>query len=236
MAQLITPTEHDVLLGRGKTYHNHKGNQRFRAIIAVYIPKYADEQTTRNEKTRIVESIVEDIYQDGCRFLKQELPSCVWYEIGFQRAKDKVGHALRDATAEMHRSFKRAELVRASRNTRQTVPFESTATSNTQPNEISAKQAARKKDDDSDSCESDSGDLFPASGDFKYANIEPISIEKIERSSQHRIGDIQPLNVAEGEVVSTNDTVVVAEDDFFSSILDMLNQASNVMKDSDDPA
>lgn len=233
MAAMITPKTHDILLGRGKTYQNHEGNQRFRAIIAVHIPKYADKQTTRDEKTRIVESIVEDIYQGGCSFLKQELPSCVWFEIGYQKVKDKVGHALRDATAEMHRSFKRAELMNSQR---RSMAFESRVAFDPQPAEnhtVHHTPMIEESVATSDgSCGSDFSGLFSTLEDHSVADIEPISLAKIALLSQPQIGYEQAFNDDEIYYAITGDTLANDEADFFSSLLGMLDEASNVLRDS----
>lgn len=264
MALMITPTTNDILLGRGKTYHYHTGNQRFRATIAVHIPKYAEERTTRKQKSKIVESIVEGMYEEGCRFLKQDVQSFLWYEIGRQKAKKKVGHALRDATAEMHRSLKRADLI--SSRTR-LMPFGDRVTFDPQPvqsqsaamdmssdlhkstaeSDLSQKvnssvnhpaEVPSKVDDDSakssgDSCGSDSGAIFlDSSGDSKYADLEPISIANIALSAQPQISYSQIVDEDKTYYDPIDDVSGNIEQDFFSSILDMLNQASSVMKDS----
>jgi hypothetical protein len=267
MATRIIPTTNDILLGRGKTYHNHRGNQRFRAIIAVHIPKYSDEETTRKQKTRIVQSIVEDMYNDGCRFLKQDGKSTLWHDVEFHNAKKKVGHALRDATAEMHRSLKRASEMVSSSHSRRQIQTQERATTAPEPVEsrsamnvaidlhesnksdaLSRKrmsslpfQSNLKVDDCSsgESCESESGGLFPASEFFKYSDIEPISIANISLSSQPHYLSQHPHRTACCEEDERNDSSVGNnllqndEADFFSSELDMLNQASSVMKDDD---
>lgn len=253
MTTRITPSTNDILLGRGKTYHNHRGNQRFRAIIAVHIPKYADAQTTRKQKTRIVQSIVEDMYSDGCRFLKKDRKSTLWCDVGSNNAKKKVGHALRDATAEMNRSLKRAERIHFQE---RGIPISDRVSSAPQPCESQSTMDAAsdphesstpislcrttssstshnlKMDDDSsgDSCESDHGGLFPASEFFKYADIEPISIANIALSSQPQLSHLQGPN-EDDDIDSTKDDVAEKDEaDFFSSVLDMLNEASSVMK------
>lgn len=286
---VIQPTMHDILLGRGKTYHNHRGNQRFRAIIAVHIPKYADNQTTRKQKTKIVQSIVQDMYKDGCRFLNKngKQPDSVWYDVGIQSAKKKVGHALRDATAEMNRTLKRAEHIQ-SRQRRRSLSRQTSrstildrAAFDSEPDEsksaileclpdtinsvdlswrasntttVSRANNRKKTDCNSSSDDScDSSGLFPTSELFKYADIEPISIENFStvlvsqqqprRLSaplanlhlEHNSSSADGADTAEQRnswtMASSTNIFQMEEDegDFFSSLLGMLNRASSVM-------
>lgn len=274
MASWTTPTTNDIVLGRGKTYHYHRGNQRFRAIIAVHMPQYADEKATRLRKTKIVEGIVDSLYKDGCRFLKQDRKTFVWYDVGFHKAKAKVGHALRDAISEMHRSLARAAVIRSQKITRALPPRVRTkkkATSIIAPNSFESQSEMNATFDlhegvilseknnrkasspgaaavqnlkmnefssGDDSSESDIGGLFPASSiqDYsKFADIEPTSIASIALSSQPELtADLHgSINEDESTGSIVGNTFKKEEADFFSSLLDMLNQASSVIREED---
>jgi hypothetical protein len=51
----------------------------------------------RFEKSLVVHSIVDNIKSAGGRFLKRDSNTKKWYELSDQQAKEKVGHAVRDA-------------------------------------------------------------------------------------------------------------------------------------------
>ena len=95
------PGEFDVCCGRGKRHWNHIGNVRFRKIIQSSVERYMDAPT-KNDKTAVVVSIVDDIRNFGGNFLKEDLHG-TWYDIGDQQARDKVGHSLRDQVTTINR-------------------------------------------------------------------------------------------------------------------------------------
>jgi len=99
------PTDGDVLCGRGSTCYKHVGNQNFRFIIAVHLPKYTDPLTTRKEKGIMIQKIVNDLLNEGRRFLKEGITG--WEVLCHKEAKYKVGHALRDAASEMKKYLKK---------------------------------------------------------------------------------------------------------------------------------
>lgn len=91
---LVEVREHDVLWGRTKTAHAHAGNAAFRRLIRQYRVEY---QTTRvrEEKSRVVRTIMARISSLGGRFLKSSGPN--WVEADPTQTYDKVSHALRSA-------------------------------------------------------------------------------------------------------------------------------------------
>lgn len=107
----------DVLCGRGKVSFNHgkdcratvscafvsnltlsltiaAGNKRFRDAVSSSLPAFVKAEN-RYDKSLVVHAIVDDIRKAGGRFLKQK--DGKWTEMGEQQAKEKVGHAVRDA-------------------------------------------------------------------------------------------------------------------------------------------
>jgi hypothetical protein len=88
------PTDVDVCCGRGKRNWNHVGNINFRKLIQDNVERYVDAPT-KNEKTAVVISLVDDIRANGGHFLKQNV-SGSWFDIGDHQAREKVGHSLRD--------------------------------------------------------------------------------------------------------------------------------------------
>ena len=88
------PTPHDVCCGRGKKNWNHEGNTAFRKLIREHVKPY-QEAINKQQRNSIIDGIVELVYEQGGRFLKQD-DSKKWYDIGEIQAREKVGHSLRD--------------------------------------------------------------------------------------------------------------------------------------------
>jgi len=89
------------------------GNKRFRDAVANSLEDYM-QANDRFRKSVVVQSIVEDVHQLGGRFLKKNPKTKEWYELTDQQAKEKVGHAIRDAvTAQETRMKKKAKLKKA---------------------------------------------------------------------------------------------------------------------------
>jgi hypothetical protein len=205
MNQSITPTSNDILCGRrGKT--SHRGNRRFRAVIATHMPKYANPNTTWKQKTLIVQSIVEEMHHEGCRFLKQKANTNLWHDVDHHNAKIKVGRALRDAKTKMTRFLSQAEVPQSNQARSSTTthahraspaPVEPTTNrihSNATKSSSSPSVGDDLKTDSwSDSGDSDNGQLFTSTELFNYADIEPIGLAHIPFTSQHQ-GMAQPTN------------------------------------------
>ena len=74
------------------------GNKRFRQLVELTAPLY-DAAQTKQEKTMVIASLVNRIRrespQEGGGFIKRDSVTGFWYEIGDDKARDKVGHAIR---------------------------------------------------------------------------------------------------------------------------------------------
>ena len=90
------PGDHDVICGRGKQSYNTTGNRRFRLMITVHMRRYL-QAYTKLDKSLVVISIVDVVRSNGGGFVKRCPKTKKWLEIGDQLAREKVGHALRDA-------------------------------------------------------------------------------------------------------------------------------------------
>ena len=112
------PSNLDILCGRGVGNFHHEGNLRFRVVIASNISRYANADS-RRKKSEIIEGVTDSIIQAGGRFLhkaaasKAKVPT-PWCVSDIKLAREKVGHALRDACSnrvrcltEMHKCLKR---------------------------------------------------------------------------------------------------------------------------------
>jgi hypothetical protein len=92
------PSALDICCGRGKGRSNSPGNQRFKEVVQDNLQRY-DDAPTKADKSRVVESVVTTIQKLGGRFVKQEVSSGDWYQIGPRDARSKVAHAIRDHLA-----------------------------------------------------------------------------------------------------------------------------------------
>lgn len=112
----FVPGEYDVICGRGKECYNHTGNRRFRITIDMSLRKYSEAET-KLQKSLIVMSIV-DMFRSnsalGGGFVRQDAKSKVWYEIGDEAAREKVGQTIRETLVQQDpekrakKRFKRA--------------------------------------------------------------------------------------------------------------------------------
>lgn len=94
---IYQPLEFDILLGRGKTSFNNKGNRSFRVFVGLHLRSYM-EANSRLEKTKVVNFVCQEIIDSGGRFLKnKDNDPDVWIQVSQKVAREKVGHALRDA-------------------------------------------------------------------------------------------------------------------------------------------
>lgn len=87
---------YDVVCGRDRLSHSHRGNKRFRQIIQTYREQY-QTANRREEKTRITGEIVSIVESSGGRFLKVEESSGEWVGVDSASIHEKVSHALRSA-------------------------------------------------------------------------------------------------------------------------------------------
>lgn len=90
-----TPTQYDVLFGRGGMTNGHPGNRRFRDIIALHRPDYI--RATKMDKPNVARRIVRAIRQGSPpgRFLKKN-DDGKWYDVGDRCAAEKTSQGLRE--------------------------------------------------------------------------------------------------------------------------------------------
>lgn len=91
------PNCNDVLSGRGGRINAHAGNVQFRTIIAGMKSTYLSPKTRKLEKAHIANDIVRRIRRldPPGRFLKEDKDG-TWWDIGDEKARKKVGQALRE--------------------------------------------------------------------------------------------------------------------------------------------
>lgn len=87
-----TPTDQDVLFGRGGFTNNNPGNIHFRAEALRLRPWY--EKSTKEEKYEISNLLLESVLSKGGRFLERK--DGEWYEVIGGGARRKASQALRE--------------------------------------------------------------------------------------------------------------------------------------------
>ena len=108
------PAPNHVVCARGKSYWEHSGNKRYRAIIAAASQRYS-KTSNKLEKSLIVSEIIESIQgenNDG-GFVKKEGSRFVLCNQHFTR--EKISQSLRDGLKDMYRSsttFKKSRRTR----------------------------------------------------------------------------------------------------------------------------
>jgi hypothetical protein len=92
---IVTPSENDVLCGRGKYSFHHNGNKQFRVLIAEHVENYR-MAGTKKLKMGVVSMVVDTVLSRGGHFLIQDAQG-FWRDGGKNHGKKKTGNALRDA-------------------------------------------------------------------------------------------------------------------------------------------
>eukprot|EP00934_Nitzschia_sp_Nitz4_P000853 Nitzschia sp. Nitz4//scaffold14_size191712//91472//92862//NITZ4_001721-RA/size191712-snap-gene-0.136-mRNA-1//1//CDS//3329536921//853//frame0 len=101
LPEWFTPSDRDVVCGWARQNHRHAGNQRFRKIVDQSAPLYVAAKS-KLEKTQVIAAVVERVRREspGGGFVKKDFQTGLWYEIGDDKARDKVGHAIRRSIEE----------------------------------------------------------------------------------------------------------------------------------------
>ncbi|KAL3769179.1 hypothetical protein ACHAW5_000649 [Stephanodiscus triporus] len=107
-------SRNDVLCGRGGGTNVHPGNRRFRDLINSNRRAYI--KARKNDKPAISRSIVRSIRKMDGRFLKKDVKTGDWFEIGDDFAREKTSQALRQRAPEMRKVlFDNEQLLRQQR-------------------------------------------------------------------------------------------------------------------------
>lgn len=94
----ILVTDYDILCGRGGLTNHHRGNKRFRDIVALHRPDYV--RAPKIQKPSVARVIVRAIRNGDPpgRFLKKDGKTGKWVDIGDRKAAEKTSQALREKT------------------------------------------------------------------------------------------------------------------------------------------
>ena len=103
----IVVTDQDILCGRGGATNHHKGNKRFRDIVALHRPDYV--AATKIRKPDVARKIVRAIRMANPpgRFLRKG-DDGKWIDVGDKKAAEKASQALREKGPEARKAAKTA--------------------------------------------------------------------------------------------------------------------------------
>jgi len=94
-SRAVEPTDNDVLFGRGGYTNTHIGNINFRKRAMELRPWYEQASTSKEEKYRISDLLVESVKSEGHRFLEKG-EGGLWHEVIGNGARKKASQALRE--------------------------------------------------------------------------------------------------------------------------------------------
>ena len=95
LASNFSPGKYDVICQRGA--FAFVGNRWFRIVVNHYAQELPLRRCGRQEKSAVVTKIVEAVHTAGGRFVRQNKETEAWCEVTNRVAREKVGHALREA-------------------------------------------------------------------------------------------------------------------------------------------
>lgn len=93
VTRVLATCSSDVLLGRGKPFQCHAGNQKMLDLVDAFRDQYFKAE--RKGKHTIVEEVMRIIKFNGGRFLSRVDYENYWVEVSHSIAYRKVGHAFR---------------------------------------------------------------------------------------------------------------------------------------------
>jgi hypothetical protein len=100
---IIVPSPQDIIMGRHWEAQLHRGNVRFRDIIAKHWEAY--DKGKKSEKTMIARGVVQAITSSGSRFLKSD--GCRYVIADDMAAREKVSSSFRDRRKALNLEEKR---------------------------------------------------------------------------------------------------------------------------------
>lgn len=100
MEGITSPHENDVLMGRGGKNNQHSGNEKLREIARERCEDY--RVACKKVKSDISRELVRLMRQldPPARFLKKDMNTSTWIDVGDEIAREKASQVLRDAVSE----------------------------------------------------------------------------------------------------------------------------------------
>jgi hypothetical protein len=94
----VLPSQRDILCGKTST-NKHPGNVFFRQLILAKVDDYM-LSTKKAQKGSITADVLDELDQNGSRFMKLDEKTKKWTVISTTQAREKVSHAIRDRVRE----------------------------------------------------------------------------------------------------------------------------------------
>eukprot|EP00543_Licmophora_paradoxa_P002668 CAMPEP_0202442830 /NCGR_PEP_ID=MMETSP1360-20130828/2192_1 /ASSEMBLY_ACC=CAM_ASM_000848 /TAXON_ID=515479 /ORGANISM="Licmophora paradoxa, Strain CCMP2313" /LENGTH=162 /DNA_ID=CAMNT_0049058307 /DNA_START=195 /DNA_END=683 /DNA_ORIENTATION=- len=93
----------DIISGRGKICNKRPGNKWFKELIANHLEQYSNTKT-KMDKSLIVNKIVDEVRENtpSGGFVRKITKTGQWQVLDDTTAREKVGHAIRDALSATH--------------------------------------------------------------------------------------------------------------------------------------
>lgn len=91
------PSLSDVICGKGRVCYTHFGNQTFRTLVELNLPRYSS--ASRIDKSTVVIEIAHFIRNNainGGGFVKLDPSKGLWFEVGEAASREKVAQTLRE--------------------------------------------------------------------------------------------------------------------------------------------
>jgi hypothetical protein len=104
----FSPGKDDVICGRGKKCYSHIGNERFRVRVSGMLNTY-NAARSKVDKSAVLSDVVEQVRSASPNggFVKLDVDTGRWYEVGDFLAREKTSQAFRDA---LHPHYKSSTL------------------------------------------------------------------------------------------------------------------------------
>lgn len=90
-----TPGRNDILLGRGKPFHEHPGNVKMRHLVSIYAATYRN--APNGEKSTVAEKVLQVLKNNQSNhFLKRDEDGW-WMEVPDDEARERIAQVFRTA-------------------------------------------------------------------------------------------------------------------------------------------
>lgn len=97
-----TPTDRDIVVGKGKKFYLHPGNVMLRNLVASMLADYSKAHTKAG-KSEIISDVVENVNKNGA-FVKRHPSTGKWVYAEDRLCREKCSQTFRDALHETYRS------------------------------------------------------------------------------------------------------------------------------------
>ena len=114
------PRDCDIVCGRGKGSYNRPGNRVMLEIIKEHISDY-QACDSKPDKSAILKTIRDKLIQEGRKFVKRGSAG-QWVIMDNKEAKEKIGHAMREAIAPSRRPKASPSVMKKAKSTLKRVP------------------------------------------------------------------------------------------------------------------